>query len=149
MNIVRVHPFGGIERVYSAMDRFFDEPLLRVSKDSNTKAPVGRWAPVVDIYQTDEELVFKAELPGFDKKDIEISVKDGYLLLKGERKFEEKEGQTYYQVRRHYGEFYHSFHLPTKADSEKISAGLEKGLLTITLPVKQETKPKLIEVKVH
>ena len=149
MNIVRVHPFGGMERAYRAMDRFFDEPLLRVFGDSDREAPVSRWAPVVDIYQTDEELVFKAELPGFDKKDIEISVKDGYLVVKGERKFEEKEGHTYHQVRRHYGEFYRSFRLPTKVDSEKISAGLEKGLLSITLPVKQEAKPKLIEVKVH
>ena len=149
MNIVRVHPFGGIERAYRAMDRFFDEPLLRVFGDSDTEAPASRWAPVVDIYQTDDELVFKAELPGFDKKDIEISVKDGYLVIKGERKFEEKEGQTYHQVRRHYGEFYRNFRLPAKVDSEKISAGLEKGLLTITLPVKQEAKPKLIEVKVH
>ena len=146
MNIVRVHPFGGIDR---ALDRFFDEPLLRVFGDSETEAPVSRWAPVVDIYQTDDELVFKAELPGFDKKDIEISVKNGYLVIKGERKFEEKEGRTYHQVRRHYGEFYRGFHLPTKVDSERISAGLEKGLLTITLPVKQEAKPKLIEVKVH
>ncbi len=149
MNIVRVHPFGGIERAFRSMDRFFDEPLLRVFGDSDAETPVSRWAPVVDIYQTEDELVFKAELTGFDKKDIEISVKDGYLLVKGERKFEEREGHTYHQVQRHYGEFSRSFRLPTKVDSEKISAGLEKGLLTITLPVKQEAKPKLIEVKVH
>ena len=149
MNIVRVDPLEGIQRVYRAMDRFFDEPFFRGPRSPETEAPLSNWIPPVDVYQTDDELVFKAELPGFDKKEIEISVQDGYLVVKGERKFEEEKGRTYHQVRRQYGRFYRSFRLPSKIDGEKVSAHLEKGLLTVTLPVKQEAKPKLIEVKVH
>lgn len=109
----------------------------------------GAWAPAVDIYENDGELVVEAELPGLEKGDIKVNVEDGVLTLKGERKLsEETKEEDYHRVERAYGTFTRSFTLPDTVDAEKISAKHKDGVLRVSLPKKPEAKPKVVDVKV-
>ena len=101
----------------------------------------------MDVYETDQNIVMKAELPGVDPKNVEIRVEDGTLYLKGERKFEkEVKEENYHRVERSYGSFTRSFALPSSVDAEKAAAEYKDGVLTLTLPKKEEAKPKTIKI---
>jgi HSP20 family protein len=107
------------------------------------------WAPPVDIYENGDNLVLKAELPGVDPKDVEIRVEDNTLYMKGERKFEkEVKEENYHRVERSYGNFTRSFSLPNSIDADKVSAEYKDGILTLTMPKKEEAKPKTIKINV-
>ena len=126
--------------------RVFDvEPLLRRETSS-----VGVSAPVVDVVEKEKEFQISAELPGLDEKDIEVSVADDLLTIKGEKKEEKEErARNYYVSERRYGAFQRSFQLPSGIDAEKIEANFQKGVLTLTLPKTPEaqTKEKKIAIK--
>jgi HSP20 family protein len=107
------------------------------------------WAPPVDIYENGESLVLKAELPGVNPDDVEIRVEDNTLYLKGERKFEkEVKEQNYHRVERSYGTFTRTFSLPNSIDADKVAASYKDGVLTLTMPKKEEAKPKSIKINV-
>jgi len=107
------------------------------------------WAPPVDIYENGDNLVLKAELPGINPDDVEIRVEDNTLYLKGERKFEkEVKEQNYHRVERSYGTFTRTFSLPNSIDSDKVAATYKDGVLTLTMPKKEEAKPKTIKINV-
>jgi HSP20 family protein len=134
----------------STQDRFnrlFNDTLSRFFDDGELGTRT--WAPAVDIYETDHDVVLKAELPGVDPKDVEIRVEDGTLYLKGQRKFEiEVKEENYHRVERSYGSFTRSFALPSSVNSEKAKAEYKDGLLTLTLPKREEAKPKTIQINV-
>jgi HSP20 family protein len=101
----------------------------------------------VDIYETENEVVLTAEIPGVDEKDIEIKVEDSTLTLKGERKFEkETKEENYHRIERAYGSFFRSFTLPAYVDQDKIEAEHENGVLKIRMPKKAELKPKKVKI---
>jgi HSP20 family protein len=103
----------------------------------------------VDIYENGDNLVLKAELPGLSPEDVEIRVEDNTLYLKGERKFEkEVEEQSYHRVERSYGTFTRTFSLPNSIDADKVAANYKDGVLTLTMPKKEEAKPKTIKINV-
>jgi HSP20 family protein len=107
------------------------------------------WTPSCDVYETDNEIVIKAELPGVKKEDAKVGIQDGLLTISGERKFEEEtKKENYLRVERSYGSFTRSFTLPTRVDQEKVLAEFKDGLLQVTLPKREEAKPKGVEVKV-
>ncbi len=111
--------------------------------------PLTTWVPACDIYETDKEIVVKAELPGIKKEDVFVSIENNVLMIRGERKFEEEvKRESFHRVERTYGEFLRSFTLPTFIDANKILAEFKDGLLMVTLPKREEAKPKQIEVKV-
>jgi HSP20 family protein len=111
--------------------------------------PLTTWVPSCDIYETDKEIVVKAELPGLKKEDVFVSLENNVLMIRGERKFEEDvKRENYHRVERTYGEFLRSFTLPTFIDANKILAEFKDGLLMVTLPKREEAKPKQIEVKI-
>lgn len=111
--------------------------------------PLTTWVPACDIYETDKEIVVKAELPGLKKEDVFVSIENNVLMIRGERKFEEEvKRENFHRVERTYGEFLRSFTLPTFIDANKILAEFKDGLLMVTLPKREEAKPKQIEVKV-
>jgi len=105
------------------------------------------WTPSVDIYETENEIVLTAEVPGIDEKDIDIKIENNTLSLQGERKFEkETKEENYHRIERSYGSFFRSFTIPHNVDQDKIEAEHESGVLRILMPKKPETKPKKIKV---
>jgi HSP20 family protein len=129
------------------MDRLFSQYLRRIGREEEALAP-GVWAPVVDIYETDEKMVIKAELPGLKKEDIDIEVRDNTLTLKGERKFEKEiKQENYHRVERAYGSFQRSFTLPSTVKQEAIEATFKDGILEISLPKAEEAKPKQVKIQ--
>jgi HSP20 family protein len=109
----------------------------------------GIWQPAVDIFETTDSIVIKAELPDVDLKDIDVRIEDNTLTLRGERKHEgEVKKENYHRIERYFGAFQRSFSLPATINQEGVEAICEKGVLTITLPKKEETKPKQINVTI-
>jgi HSP20 family protein len=107
------------------------------------------WAPAVDIYETENELVLKADLPGVEEKDIDVRVENNLLTVRGERQFETKvKEDNYLRVERTYGSFSRSFGLPNTVNTEAISADYKHGVLTVQLPKRAESKPKQVKVNV-
>jgi HSP20 family protein len=101
----------------------------------------------VEVFEDENNYIFEFEVPGLEEKDIEISVENRILKVAGERKTEEK-SENGFRSERRYGKFSRSFRLPETADSEKIAANLKSGILTITVPRKEESKPRKIDVKI-
>jgi HSP20 family protein len=109
----------------------------------------GSWAPAVDIYEKDGNIVLKAELPGVDPKDVDIRVENNLLTLRGERKFDnEVKRDNYHRVERSYGSFSRSFTLPNVVDTQNIKAEYRDGVLHMTLPKREEAKPRQIQINV-
>jgi len=108
------------------------------------------WAPAVDLQETEEAYTLEADLPGLKKEDIELSAVDNMITLKGERKHEEEMKENgYHRIERRYGTFQRAFEIPGGFDADKIQARFEDGVLHVTLPKREETKPRHIEVKVN
>ena len=147
-------PFGGLtpfrdfERTTKEMDRFWDsflEGTLRKRGEDGTE-----WFPSLDVSETKNELMVKAEVPGMDPKDIDISLSDGMLTIKGEKKREKEEKEAdYHLVERSYGAFVRSVQLPKEVQGNKISASYKDGILKITLPKSEEAKKKEVKIKVE
>ncbi len=147
MAIVRWEPFRDLVTAQRDFDRLFQAAFS--PQTSETELSTRSWAPPVDIYETEDAIVLKAELPGVDAKDVEVRVEDNTLYLKGERKFEkEVKEQNYHRVERSYGSFARSFSLPNSISSDKVKAEFKDGLLTLTMPKREEAKPKTIKIDV-
>jgi HSP20 family protein len=141
-------PFREFERMRRDMDRlwdsFFDVAPRRRGEDR------GEWLPSLDVSETKNELMVKAEVPGMDPKDITISLSDGMLTIKGEKKQEKEEKEAdYHLVEREYGSFVRSVRLPKGVQGDKISASYKDGILKIALPKSEEAKKKEIRIKVE
>ena len=147
MPIVRWEPFRDLITTQDRMNRLFNETLGRVFGEEGAR--VGAWVPAVDIYQTEQNVVLKAELPGVDPNDVEATVHEGTLYLKGERKYEkEVKEEHYHHVERAYGSFARSFELPASIDEDKVQADFKDGVLTLTMPKREEAKAKKIKISV-
>ncbi len=145
MGIVRWEPFRDLVASQDRFSRLFNESFSRLFGDQEGLERA--WAPAVDIFESDNNIVLKAELPGLDPKDVEVRVEDSTLYLKGERKFEkEVEEDNYHRIERSYGSFARSFSLPATIDSDKVQAEYKDGLLTLTIPKREEAKPKTIKI---
>ena len=148
MAIVRWEPFRDMLAAQREFDRLFRGafgPAALGEEEASTRT----WAPPVDIFENGDNLVLKAELPGVNPDDVEIRVEDNTLYLKGERKFEkEVKEQNYHRVERSYGTFTRTFSLPNSVDSDKVGAEYKDGVLTLTMPKKEEAKPKTIKINV-
>ena len=149
MAIVRWQPFRDLLATEREFDRLFREPFSALFAQREGELSTRAWAPAVDIFETENSIVLKAELPGVDPKDVEVRVEDNTLYLKGERKFEkETKEENYHRIERSYGSFARSFVLPNSMDAEKVAAEYQDGLLTLTLPKREEAKPKTIKINV-
>ena len=141
----RWEPFRGAATLQEQVNRLFGNVLERSAEESNLTS----WAPAVDIYETEHELVVKADLPEVDSKDLDIRVENNLLTIRGERKFEKKVNEeNYLRVERAYGSFSRSFSLANTVNSEAIKADYQNGALTLTIPKREEAKPKQIKVNV-
>ena len=147
--IVRWDPLKEMTTLQDRMNRVFEETWGRTRRAEEDYV-TGSWMPAVDVRETKEAVEIQAELPGIDPKDVNVSVEGGVLTIKGSRLFEKAtEGETYHRVERAYGSFERSFTLPTNVDPEKINAAFRQGLLHLTLPKREEAKPKAISIKVE
>jgi HSP20 family protein len=127
--------------------RLFEDTLNRFFSAPETARP---WTPSVDIMETENEIVLKADLPGVSEKEIDITLEDGTLTIKGDRKFDsEARNKGYHRIERGYGSFVRCFSLPESVDPEKIDADYKSGVLTVTLPKKEVAKPRQVKVKVN
>ena len=142
--IYRWDPFHGFNTLNEQFNR-----LLGESFTPSGETALANWAPAVDIYETEDELVVKADLPDVNEKDIDIRIENNTLTIPGERKFEEKVNKdNYLRVERAYGTFARSFSLPNTVNTEGIHAEYHNGLLTVHMPKREESKPKQIKVGV-
>lgn len=141
MAITKFNPFDIDD--FTGMTSFADT-MNRLFADANRP-----WAPPVDIMETENEVVLKADLPDVKLEDIDIRLENGTLTLKGERRFEKaEEGKGYHRIERGYGAFARVFTLPDTLDGERVRADYKNGVLTVTLPKKDVAKPKTVKVEV-
>lgn len=139
-------PFRDLVTLQQRINRMFDE-IFPPAEPSGLK--MNAWSPSVDIYEQPEALVIEAELPGLSKKDVSVKLENNTLTIQGERKLaHEDKRENYHRIERAYGSFVRSFTLPSNVDTEKINAEFKDGVLHITLPKREEAKPREIEVKV-
>ena len=144
MPVVQYNPFSDLESFPGGL-RLFHDTVNRLLSEPGSRP----WTPAVDIFETENDLIVKADLPEVDMKDIEIKIENGTLSLRGERKFEKNETQKgFHRIERSYGVFVRYFTLPDTVDTEKVHARLDAGVLTISLPKKEVAKPKTIKVQV-
>ena len=148
MRLVRWDPFHNIVSVQERMNWIFNE-AFRGHGEEPEGARASSWAPAVDIFEREGHIVLKAELPGIDPKDVDIQVENNVLSLRGERKFEsEVKREDCHRVERTYGTFARSFTLPSVVDTEEIQAEYKDGVLEVSLPQKEEARPKQISIAV-
>jgi len=143
--IARFEPFRGLTTLQDQVNRLFNESFRTHGEES----ALTTWAPAVDIYETPNELVVKADLPDVSEKDIDIRVENNLLTIRGERKVEKSVSEeNFLRVERTYGAFSRSFSLPNTVNSEAIGADYKNGVLTVTLPKREESKPRQVKVDV-
>lgn len=145
MNVVKYDPFRDLRNLQDEMNRLFTgvAPAAAAREDMLN----GAWSPKVDIFENKNDLVLEAELPGLDREDFELLFENNVLTLKGERKFEKKtDNDNYHRIERSYGAFTRSFTLPQTVTAEGAIAGFKNGILHVSLPNREETKARKIEV---
>lgn len=148
MAIVRWDPFRDLMNLQDEVNRLFRRSFFRGLEPASEA--VATWAPALDMYETDDKLVVEAELPGLDAKDVEISLEDDILHIKGERKFSsEVKEENYHRIERAYGLFERTIPLPRKIDEDKVTATVSNGVLRIEMPKAEEAKPKKVPIKVE
>ena len=137
--------FHNLSSLQDHFNRLF-EPTREGQADNSA---LTSWAPAVDIYENENELVIKADLPDIDEKDLDVRVENNTLTVRGERKFEQEvKEENYLRVERAYGSFSRSFSLPSSVNTEAIKAEYKNGVLTVALPKRAESKPKQVKINV-
>ena len=145
MAVVRWDPFRDLGMLQDRMNRLFDDTGRGWNREEPSATTT--WSPAVDIFESEGEIVVKAELPGMDRKDITLHLENNVLTLRGERRFEkETKDDNYHRIERSYGGFSRAFSIPATVDEEKISAEYKDGVLKIVLPKKEQAKPKQIRI---
>jgi HSP20 family protein len=144
MELVRWEPFAGFGSLHSVFNDLFDGNVDR------TEPRVSKWYPAVDVLESKDSYLIRAELPGMKKEDIKVEVKDGTLVLSGERKSEKPaEGVEYRHTERVSAKFWRSFSLPETVKQDGIEAAYKDGVLEIRVPKAEQAKPRQIEISVH
>jgi len=145
-SLTQFQPFRGVSSLQEQINRLFNETFERSTNEANLTT----WAPAVDIFETEHSLVVKADLPEIKPEELDIRVENNILTIRGERKFEKQVNEdNYLRVERAYGSFSRSFALANTVNVEAIQADYKNGVLTLTIPKREEAKPKQIKVRVE
>ena len=145
MTVIRWDPFRDLNTLQDRMNRLFEEANRGGRADEPTATT--SWSPSVDIFETEESIVVKAEVPGVDPKEIALSLENNVLTLKGDRRFEEEtKDENYHRIERSYGGFSRSFSIPALVEEAAIKADYKEGILTIVLPKTEKARPKQIQI---
>src|SRR5260370_16084293 len=138
--------FGRLTDLRDEIDRLFETPLAEFARSSQL---LSGWTPALDVYEDQDDITVRAELPGMKKEEIDISLHDGSLSISGERKSENKyEDAEVYRAERFFGKFQRTVTLPAPVAVDKVKAQYKDGILTVTLPKTEEAKPKHIDVSI-
>jgi HSP20 family protein len=144
--ITQYSRFGNFSALQEQVNRLFEN----IHQGHADEASIATWAPAVDIYETENELVIKADLPDVSDKDLDVRIENNMLTIRGERKFEQKvKEENYLRIERSYGSFSRSFALPHTVNTEAIKAEYKNGALNVELPKRAETKPRQVKVNVN
>lgn len=145
MSISKYDPFRELRSLQDEMNRLFMTNLPRSVAQEDLAS--GGWSPSVDIYESENEIILEAELPGMNRDDFEVSIENNVITLKGKREFQKRdEGDNYHRVERSYGAFTRSFSLPRTVSAENTTAEYRNGVLRVSLPKREEAKARRIEV---
>ena len=148
MSIVRYDPFRDLRSLQQEVNRLFTGNMARAFDEEGIAR--GSWSPSVDIYENKDQIVLEAELPGMKREDFDLSVENNTITLRGERHFEKKDdSDNYHRVERAYGSFTRSFTLPNTVTAEGATAEYTNGVLRVTLPKREDTKARRIEIKTN
>lgn len=148
MALVRWDPGRELDALQGDVNRLFDSFFGRREGAAGAYGATRRWIPAMDLVETEDHLVLRADLPGLDRDDIDIEVKDGVLTVSGERKAQhEDKREGFHRVERSFGRFSRSLELPKGVDPGSVSAGFEKGVLEVRMPKPAERKPTRIEIE--
>lgn len=146
MNLMRFEPFRELEEMSSRLNRILGMDLKPVDVPDGGFAD---WAPAMDVQETENEYLIKADLPDVKKEDVKVSVEDGILAVEGERRMDKEEkGKKFHRVERSYGKFVRRMTVPTDVDQQKVQANFKDGVLNVHLPKSTTAKPRTVEVKV-
>ena len=147
MNMQVWNPFQEFENM---LERYSKSGMSNLGKQMNTEMSVADWAPSVDIEEQEDKYLIRADLPGVDKKDIEVKLENGVLSIRGEKKTEKETGKgtRLHRTERFHGTFARSFTLPDAVKADEVDASYKDGVLTLAIPKQEEVKPKSIEIKV-
>ena len=146
MTLVRWNPIRDFSVLQNQMNRLFEDAMGTWLGESNGRGSTG-WVPLADIYENENDLIVRAELPGVDPEMVDLRVENNVLTIRGERPFEQKvEQENYHRLERSYGTFSRSFTLPATIDADKIRAEYRDGILNLTLPKSEKAKPKRIQI---
>ncbi len=144
--LTQFQPFRGVSTLQDQINRLFEGSFDRSSDEANLTT----WAPAVDIFETEQNLIVKADLPDIKPEELDIRVENNILTIRGERKFEKKVNENnYLRVERSYGSFSRSFSLSNTVNTESIQADYKNGVLTLSIQKREEAKPKQIKVRVE
>jgi HSP20 family protein len=145
MPVIKHNPFNTETEDFPTGLRVFQDSLSRLLSEPTSRP----WSPPVDIYETENELVLKADVPEVDPKNVAIQMENGTLTLKGERRFDEqRNGRGFHRIERGYGSFVRAFSLPDTVEPDKVKADYKNGVLTVVLPKKEVAKPRTINVEI-
>lgn len=149
MSMVRWDPFRELEEMSHRLNRVFAGPSQLTRSAASEAMAMPEWAPAVDIAETAEEFLIKAELPEVKKEDVQVAIEHGVLSIRGERKQEKEEkNKKYHRVERLYGSFMRTFRLPDNVDETKVHAEFKDGVLSVRLAKAAKAMPKAIDIKV-
>lgn len=145
-DIVRWDPFRDLVSIQDELNRLFNRTFAGF--EPLRPSAVGAWMPAMDVYETEDKLVAKVELPGIDPGDVEVSVEDGTLTISGRREFSsEVKEESYHRIERRYGAFSRAITLPPTVDPDRVEARFDKGVLTVEVAKTEKAKPRKIKVK--
>ena len=145
MALIRWDPIRDLDSLQSDMNRLFDR-FFEGGRNANGGA-VRRWIPPMDLVESEDHLVLRADLPGMKEDDVDIEIKDGVLTISGERRSEhEEKGEGFHRVERAFGRFSRSLSLPDGVDANKVAASFEDGVLEVKVPKPEETKPTRVQI---
>ena len=143
MQLTRWNPFVELDEIQNRLNRLFVDKAVKTPNDA-----FADFMPAVDIQETDNEFIVKADLPDVKKEDVKVHLQDGVLAIEGERRVEKEEkGKQFHRMEREYGKFVRRFAMPTEIDPEKVRAEFKDGVLHVILPKAPAVKPKLIDIK--
>lgn len=148
MNLIKWNPFSELEDISNRLNHIFGRPAASLTTGQEAMK-VADWAPSVDISETDEAYLIKAEIPEVKKEDVKVTVENGMLTIQGERKMEKEEkGKKFHRIERSYGSFVRSFRMPDGVDEAKAKAEFKDGMINVTLPKSEKAKAKAVEIAV-